>query len=77
MTLAPAIEDLLSAETVNRRGLVVLPRWIAFAPTTQPGRADTSMQLYALLSLELWMRTFSDRTWTFESLAANSPVGLG
>jgi hypothetical protein len=30
------------------------------------GRADNSLRLYALLTLELWCRTFVDRSWSFE-----------
>jgi hypothetical protein len=36
------------------------------------GIADYSLQLYALLTLELWHRTFLDRTWRFETLASDA-----
>ena len=40
------------------------------APTTPPGRADNSLQLYALLTLGALVQTFLDRTWRFDDVAA-------
>ena len=37
------------------------------------GRADNSLQVYALLTLELWMQTFLDQPWRFDDLPA-APV---
>jgi hypothetical protein len=31
------------------------------------GRADNSFQIYALLSLELWLDTFVGRTWSYDN----------
>jgi len=31
------------------------------------GTSDNSLRLYALLSLELWCRTFLDRSWSFDA----------
>jgi hypothetical protein len=36
-------------------------------------RADYTLQLYALLSLELWSRAFVDRAWYFDE-PARAPV---
>ena len=33
------------------------------------GRADYTLQIYALLSLELWSRAFVDRVWYFDEPA--------
>jgi hypothetical protein len=30
------------------------------------GHADNSLQLYALLTLELWMQMFLDQSWRFD-----------
>ena len=72
--LAPLVGDLLSEGTLAERGLVrpdVVHRlWVE----NVEGRADRSLQLYALLSLELWCRTFVDRRWSFDSDAASLRV---
>jgi asparagine synthase (glutamine-hydrolysing) len=72
--LAPLVEDLLSEQTIRARGLVdpdaVGRMWSANAQ----GRGDFSLQLYALLSLELWCRTFIDRRWSFDGIRAVEPV---
>jgi len=70
--LAPMVADLLSDATVSGRGLVDPGAVRRLIDDNASGRADTSLQLYALLTLELWHRTFVDRPWTFDSLAANS-----
>ncbi len=74
--LAPVLEDLLAPETLRRRGLVDPAAVQSLRAANAAGTADTSMQLYALLTLELWLQTFTDRSWTFETLAARGPVGL-
>jgi asparagine synthase (glutamine-hydrolysing) len=72
--LAPMIADLLCEETVSRRGLVDPGAVRRLLDDNASGRADTSLQLYALLTLELWHQTFVDRPWTFDRLAADSPI---
>jgi asparagine synthase (glutamine-hydrolysing) len=65
------VAELLSDATVSRRGLVE-PRAVRrLIDDNASGRADTSLQLYALLTLELWHQIFVDRPWTFNSLAAD------
>jgi asparagine synthase (glutamine-hydrolysing) len=66
--LAPAVDDLLSPETLQGRGLVDPDSVRRLWDDNVAGKHDYSLRLYALLSLELWCRTFLDRTWTFESL---------
>ena len=36
------------------------------------GRADNSLQIYALLTLELWMQTFMDRKWEWQHLGGSA-----
>jgi asparagine synthase (glutamine-hydrolysing) len=63
---------LLSPESLEHRGLIdpgYVGRLIA---ENDSGRADNGFRLYALLSLELWCRTFLDRTWDFDSLVDRS-----
>jgi asparagine synthase (glutamine-hydrolysing) len=71
--LDPLVADLLSTETLNRRGLVRPDIVARLREENTKGLADNSLQLYALLTLELWHRTFLDRTWSFDNLAASSP----
>jgi asparagine synthase (glutamine-hydrolysing) len=68
--LAPLLGDLLSRENVERRGLVSFDAVERLRADNASGRADNSLQIYALLTLELWQRTFLDRTWSFDSLSA-------
>jgi asparagine synthase (glutamine-hydrolysing) len=68
--LAPLVEDLLSDETLRRRGLVDPGAVRAIRVENDAGRADYALRLYALLTLELWHRTFTDRTWRFDSASA-------
>jgi asparagine synthase (glutamine-hydrolysing) len=74
--LAPVLEELFSPATLRTRGLVEPAVVQRLRDENAAGLADNSLQLYALLSLELWLRTFVDRTWTFDSLAARGPLAL-
>lgn len=65
--LAPMVDDLLSERTLAARGLVDPPAVARLRADNESGRADNSLQLYALLSLELWCRTFLDRAWHFDA----------
>lgn len=59
--LRPMVDELLSDETVKRRGL--------FKPTTvrqliadfDSGKEDLSLHLFQLLTLEIWFREFTDK----------------
>jgi asparagine synthase (glutamine-hydrolysing) len=66
--LAPLMDDLLSDRTLRARGLVEPAAVHRLRADNASGAADNSLRLYALISLELWCRTFLDRPWTFERL---------
>jgi len=70
--LAPMVADLLSEETVKRRGLVDPAAVRRLIAENSSGHADRTLQLYALLTLELWHQTFVDRPWTFDRLAVET-----
>jgi asparagine synthase (glutamine-hydrolysing) len=70
--LAPLVADLLSEDTISRRGLVDPSTVRRLFEENSSGRADNSLQLYALLTLELWHQTFVDRTWTFDRITADA-----
>ena len=72
--LAPMVSDLLSEETITRRGLVDPAAVRRLREENASGSADWSLHLYALLNLELWHQTFVDRPWTFDRLAAELAV---
>jgi asparagine synthase (glutamine-hydrolysing) len=64
--LAPLVDDLLSEETLRSRGFVDPGAVARLRADNAAGQADYSLRLYALLTLELWCRTFIDRTWSFD-----------
>jgi asparagine synthase (glutamine-hydrolysing) len=72
--LAPMLDDLLSADTLRARGLVDPAAVQKLRADNTAGLADNSLQLYALLGLELWCRTFLDRTWRFEDASEAAPA---
>ncbi|MBC7912088.1 MAG: asparagine synthase (glutamine-hydrolyzing) [Pyrinomonadaceae bacterium] len=58
--LMPLIKDLLSAEQVKRRGLF-RPREVErIIAANLSGREDFNLQVFQLLTLELWQRAFMD-----------------
>jgi asparagine synthase (glutamine-hydrolysing) len=67
--LAPVVDDLLSAETLRRRGLFDPAAVRRLWDDNVAGRHDNSFRIYALLTMELWCRTFVDRSWSFETLS--------
>jgi asparagine synthase (glutamine-hydrolysing) len=67
--LAPLVDDLLSDESLRRRGLVDPAEARRLRAANTAGLEDNSLRLYALLNLELWARTFVDRTWSFDGAA--------
>jgi asparagine synthase (glutamine-hydrolysing) len=64
--LTPLVGDLLSEEALRERGLAEPAAVKRLWEDNVAGRADNSLRLYALLTLELWCRTFVDRSWSFE-----------
>lgn len=70
--LAPLVDEILSEKTIGARGLV-RPRVVAsFREENNLGREDYSLRLYALLTLELWCRTFVDQTWSFDKVRSEA-----
>jgi asparagine synthase (glutamine-hydrolysing) len=58
--LQPMVNDLLSAETIKRRGLFRPQEVRRIIEANLSGREDYNLQVFQLLNLELWMRTFID-----------------
>jgi asparagine synthase (glutamine-hydrolysing) len=59
--LRPMFDDLLSEETVRRRGLFRPQEVRRIIDANLSGREDNNLQVFQLLNLELWQRTFIDR----------------
>ncbi|MGZ8843822.1 MAG: asparagine synthase (glutamine-hydrolyzing) [Pyrinomonadaceae bacterium] len=58
--LRPMVEDLLSEETIKRRGLFRPEEVRRIIEVNLSGREDYNLQVFQLLNFELWMRTFVD-----------------
>lgn len=58
--LRPLIEDLLSEATVRRRGLFRPEEVRRIINANLSGREDYNLQVYQLLTLELWQREYID-----------------
>jgi asparagine synthase (glutamine-hydrolysing) len=58
--LQPMVNDLLSAETIKRRGLFRPEEVRRIIEANLSGREDYNLQVFQLLNLELWMRAFID-----------------
>jgi asparagine synthase (glutamine-hydrolysing) len=58
--LRPMVEDLLSEDTVRRRGLFRPEEVRRIIEANLSGREDYNLQVFQLLTLELWQRTFMD-----------------
>ncbi|HEY9405206.1 MAG TPA: asparagine synthase (glutamine-hydrolyzing) [Pyrinomonadaceae bacterium] len=58
--LRPMVEDLLSEETVRRRGLFRPEEVRRIIDANLSGREDYNLQVFQLLTLELWQREFMD-----------------
>ena len=54
------IEDLLSEETIKRRGLFRSSEVRRIIDRNLSGREDYSLHIFLLLNLELWQRQFID-----------------
>jgi len=59
--LKPMVDDLLSEETVRRRGLFQPAEVRQIIDANLSGREDYNLQVFQLLNLELWHREFIDR----------------
>ena len=58
--LRPMVEDLLSEETITRRGLFRADEVRRIVNANLSGREDYNLQVFQLLNLELWQRAFID-----------------
>jgi asparagine synthase (glutamine-hydrolysing) len=59
--LRPLVEDLLSEETIRKRGLFRPEEIRRIIDANLSGREDLNLQVFQLLNLELWQRQFMDR----------------
>ena len=57
-SLRPMIDDLLSEETVARRGLFDPKEVRRIIDVNHSGKEDLNLQVFQLLTLEIWMREF-------------------
>jgi asparagine synthase (glutamine-hydrolysing) len=58
--LRPMVDELLSEETIKRRGLFRPEEVKHIIAANLSGREDFNLQVFQLLNLELWQRTFID-----------------
>ncbi len=58
--LKPMVDELLSAETIRNRGLFRAEEVRRIIDTNLSGREDYNLQVFQLLTFELWMREFID-----------------
>lgn len=73
---APMMHDLLSDETLRRRGLFQ-PEFVqSLIQKHSTGYADYSTELWGLMSFEMWMRRFIDRDAVNSSPTPSSKSGI-
>jgi asparagine synthase (glutamine-hydrolysing) len=58
--LQPMVDEFLSEETIRRRGLFRPEEVKRIIEANLSGREDFNLQVFQLLNLELWQRTFID-----------------
>jgi asparagine synthase (glutamine-hydrolysing) len=58
--LSPLVEELLSEETIKRRGLFRAEEVRRIIAANATGREDYNLQVFQLMTLELWQRIFID-----------------
>jgi asparagine synthase (glutamine-hydrolysing) len=58
--LRPMVDDLLAEDRLRQRGIFDVRRVHTLIEEHRTGRVNWSMQLWQLLTLELWMQTFMD-----------------
>ncbi len=58
--LRPLVEDLLSQERITKRGLFDAKEVRRIIDSNLSGREDLNLQVFHLLTLELWMQSFLD-----------------
>ena len=72
--LRPLVDELLSPASVSARGLLDPTETLRIIEATRAGSDDFALRIYAFLTLEIWCRTFLDRTWTWQSLAGSQAM---
>lgn len=60
-SLKPMIDDLLSAETIKKRGLFDYAEIKKIIESNAAGREDFNLQVFQLLNLEIWFQEFLDK----------------
>jgi len=60
--LRPMVLDLLSEETIKRRGIFNYNEVDKIITNDLKGREDNAYQIYYLLTLELWFQAFLDKS---------------
>jgi asparagine synthase (glutamine-hydrolysing) len=58
--LAPLVDDLLSADTTRRRGFFRPDEVGRLVDDSRSGRRDTALQIWQLLTFEIWQQVFLD-----------------
>jgi asparagine synthase (glutamine-hydrolysing) len=58
--LKPMVDDLLSKENINRRGILNYEYVHQLIEDDRSGKKDNAYQIYQLITLELWFRNFLD-----------------
>jgi len=61
VALRPLVDDLLSEETIRKRGLFRPEEVRRIIDANLSGREDLNLQVFQLLNLELWQRQFLDK----------------
>lgn len=59
-SLKPMVEDLLAEETIRRRGIFEPSEVRKIIDANLSGKEDYNLQVFQLLTLEIWMREFLD-----------------
>jgi asparagine synthase (glutamine-hydrolysing) len=59
--LGPLIDDLLSVETLRKRGFFEPSEVARLVADFRSGRRDTALQIWQLLTFEIWQQVFIDR----------------
>ena len=54
------IDDLLSEDTIKKRGLFDHKEIRQISALNQSGKEDFNLQVFQLLNFEIWMREFLD-----------------